>query len=277
MSARQIIVLVIALAAAIGALFFVRSISANRAEQDKPAEQTETENVLVAARDIQQGAAVAAEDLAWRAFPKAAIGERFVRQTSASSALTDLTGAIARRAFSVGEPIIQGYVMPRNGGGFMAAMLPVGYRAISLEVDKAALAGGYIQPNDRVDVILTREIEIRGAAQEGRREEQVSEIVLENVRVMAIGDQSRPQEVGDAPQRIDSETITLELTGDDARLLAQADAMGEISIALRSVEAEPEGLDVATARRRGALEQNIRRNSVRVHGFSASGRGEFSR
>ncbi|MBI1251610.1 MAG: Flp pilus assembly protein CpaB [Alphaproteobacteria bacterium] len=271
MSARQIIVLAVALVAAIGALFVIRGMASRNAAPE-PTAQVETVNVLVAAREIQQGAAVQTGDLAWRPFPKESIGERFVQQSSASSALTDLTGAIARRAFSAGEPIINGYVIPRESGGFMAAMVPVGYRAVSVEVDRESLAGGFIQPNDHVDVMLSREVEVLGA--NGRtREERRTDIILENVRVLAIGDQVRPQEAGESPARIDGEIAVLELSQDDARLLQLADSMGNVSLVLRSIEQEAEGLQVASARRRGALEQNVRSDTVQVHAFSPRGGG----
>jgi pilus assembly protein CpaB len=270
MSARQLIVLGVALLVAIGALFVVRGIGAQRAAAPEPSAQVATVNVLVAARDIQQGAALVAGDTVWRPFPRESVGERFVQQDAAPEAMTELTDAIARRAFAAGEPIIQGYVIPRNGGGFMAAVLPVGYRAVSVRMDEDALAGGYIQPNDRVDVLLTRTLQVQG---EDSRDEKRSDIVLENVRVLAVGDQVRPQEGGDAPQRIMQDTVLLELSAEDARILALAESMGELSLALRSVEAEAEGLQVASARRRGVLDQNIRQDSVKLHAFSPSGGG----
>ena len=69
---------------------------------------------------------------------------------------TQIAGSIARAPFIAGEPIREQKLVKANGSGFMAAILPTGMRAISTEISPETGAGGFILPNDRVDVILSK-------------------------------------------------------------------------------------------------------------------------
>jgi pilus assembly protein CpaB len=80
----------------------------------------------------------------------------------------ELAGAIARVPFSAGEPIRESKLIKAKGSGYMAAILPSGMRAISVEISPETGAGGFILPNDHVDVILSR------AATAWRKKAQVS-------------------------------------------------------------------------------------------------------
>jgi len=115
----------------------------------------------------------------------------------------------------------------------MAAILPSGMRAVSTPIREETAAGGFILPNDRVDVIVSRRVRT------AKREEHVSDTVLRNVRVLAIGqsiDQKGDKKVANG------KTATLELTSRQAEILSLAQAMGEISLALRSLsDANPDG------------------------------------
>src|SRR5215831_250467 len=113
----------------------------------------------------------------------------------------------------------------------MAAILPSGMRAISVEVSPETGAGGFILPNDHVDVILSR----RDRAAErsnGGIEVHTSEIILANVRVLAI-DQTVEEKSG---QRVViGKTATLELTPHQSEMLARAKLMGVLTLSLRSI------------------------------------------
>jgi pilus assembly protein CpaB len=108
----------------------------------------------------------------------------------------------------------------------MAAILPAGMRAISTEIDPKSAAGGFILPNDRVDVILTRRNRTSGGDQ------RVSDTLLHNVRVLAIG---QVIEIKKNENVANGKTATLELTPEQAESLALASSMGEISLVLRSL------------------------------------------
>src|SRR5437868_2719441 len=160
MKAARIIVLGVALAAGGAAAFLVSG-----GEEPKPAEQAPapvvqqfpTVDVLIAKADIGMGRAVAPGDLTWQAWPEATTGDSYITRKAKPNAPEELSGAITRAPFTAGEPIREGKLIRANGAaGYMAAILPSGMRAVSTEISPETGAGGFILPNDRVDVILSR-------------------------------------------------------------------------------------------------------------------------
>jgi pilus assembly protein CpaB len=257
MSARQLIVLVVAAVAAIGALFLIRGMGGNRAEAtSEVAEPIAGEQVLVAARDVPQGAALTPSDLAVALFPEGSVAPSFVRLSAQPSAQADFVGAVTRRSFAQGEPITTGFVVQPEGRGFLAAQLAPGFRAVAIEVASETAAGGYIQPNDHVDVIMSHKYN------EGSEERVSSEIILEDIRVLALGDTTQTQATGEAPATISANVAVLEMSAEDARTLALANELGEITLALRGVQVETVGM---TNQRRNGVGQAS--GAVRIHAF----------
>ncbi|MGE0830097.1 MAG: Flp pilus assembly protein CpaB [Hyphomonadaceae bacterium] len=235
MSARQLIILAVAFIAAIGALLVIRGMNSN----STPAPATAAvagQQVLVAARDIPQGAALTGADLAWRVFPQESVGDQFVTEGARPQALTELQNAVTRRAFARGEPITQTSVVMPDGRGFMAAQLEPGMRAVAIQIDPASSAGGFIQPNDHVDVVLSTKVDVE--VNHSTRQEVRSSVILSDVRVLALDDRVDTQSTGTAPERIQATTAVLEMSQADARRFAAAKKMGDISLALRGVETE---------------------------------------
>jgi pilus assembly protein CpaB len=141
----------------------------------------ETSDVLVAAADIPIGTKLSAQDLRWQTWPTSIVGGGFVRKDQQPDAIGELTGSIARGTFSAGEPIRESKLVKANGSGFMAAILPQGMRAASVEVSPDSGAGGFILPNDHVDVILTRREKTSSGI-----DKISAETILSNVSVRAI-------------------------------------------------------------------------------------------
>ena len=261
MSARQLIVLVIAAVAAVGALLLIRGLGARQAEQTAAeTEQIAGQQVLVAARDIPQGAALAPSDLAVALFPTSSVSNSFVRLDQQPSAQADFVGGVARRAFVQGEPIVAASIVQPDGRGFMAAQLEPGFRAVAIEIESTTAAGGFIQPNDHVDVIMTARVDNQGGSGETVR----SDIVLRDVRVMALGDRTTTQTSGEAPEAVPASVAVLELSAEDARVLALADEMGTISLALRGVQAETVGMQTPD---HGSPLSQQQSGGVRVHAY----------
>lgn len=259
MSARQLIVLVVAAIAAIGALLIIRGMGARRAEPTAVASAPIAgEEVLVAARDLPSGAALTPGDMKVVIFPSEALSPAMVRSGAAQ---TELVGAVTRRAFAQGEPLTAGSVLQPDGHGFMAAQLEPGYRAVAMEIDQAQAAAGYIQPNDHVDVILT--YSRRGGEEGGGTG---SELVLSDVRVLALDDSVSTQASGDKPERINAAVALLEMTAADARAFALAEARGDLTLALRGVEAETVGMRRPAASALGEADSQ-HSGSVLVHAF----------
>ena len=122
----------------------------------EPVAQLPTVEILVAKSDIGLGQSVKPEDLQWQTWPASTASNNLVNRASRAEAINEIAGSIARAPFIAGEPIREQKLVKANGSGFMAAILPTGMRAISTEISPETGAGGFILPNDRVDVILSK-------------------------------------------------------------------------------------------------------------------------
>jgi pilus assembly protein CpaB len=229
MNTARIVVLAIAIGAG-GLAAYLASGSDNK-KKPQPAQtaQLKTVDVLVAKSDIQLGQAVTANDVAWQAWPANSASNSFIRRDQRPDATTQLSGSVARSPFIAGEPIREAKLVSAKGSGFMAAILPTGMRAISTEISPETGAGGFILPNDRVDVILSKR---EKNADHPNADSVNSEIILGNVRVLAI-DQTIEEKNGQ--KVVVGKTATLELKPEQAETLARSRQMGTLSLALRSL------------------------------------------
>src|SRR5258708_22407993 len=155
MYTARIVVLTIALSAG-GVAAYLASGSDNKPAPTEPVAQLQTVDVLVAKADIGLGQTVAPEDLQWQTWPAATASHNFIRRNERPEATKEVAGSIARAPFLAGEPIREPKLVKANGSGFMAAILPTGMRAISTQISPETGAGGFLLPNDRVDVILSK-------------------------------------------------------------------------------------------------------------------------
>ncbi|NVK36208.1 MAG: Flp pilus assembly protein CpaB [Rhodobacteraceae bacterium] len=192
--------------------------------------------VLVATRDVGLGEKLSSSDLTWADWPESAIPNGAMVQSAQSDALETVTGQIARAPIYDGEPIREQRLVSTDKG-YMAAILPKGKRAIAVSVGAETTAGGFILPGDRVDLILTRSDNSSSA---------ISETFMENVRVLAIDETTAGErdEKSLSPQR----TATLELSIEQAEIVAQSQQVGKISLALRSAQdSEDDGEGAVTS------------------------------
>jgi pilus assembly protein CpaB len=220
MKAARLVVLGVALVA--GGAAYMLSRGQAPAPVKVVQQASDTVDILVAKTDIGVGRSVTAENLAWQPWPVKAAGPLFIRRTARPDALEDMKGSVARASFIVGEPIREQKLVKANGSGFMSAILPAGMRAVSTEISAETGAGGFILPNDYVDVILTRE------GSEGF----ISETVLRNTRVLAI-DQTIQEK--DGQKVVVGKTATLELGPSQSETLTMSRRRGVLSLALRSL------------------------------------------
>jgi pilus assembly protein CpaB len=226
MNSARIIVLAVALSAG-GVAAYLASGSDNKPPAT-PVVQSPTVDVLVAKDDIGRGQRVVTENLLWQTWTESTASSSFIRRKERPEAATQLAGSIARAPFIAGEPIREQKLVKADGSGFMAAILPTGMRAVSTEISAETGAGGFILPNDRVDVILSK----RDHSTDGSPDIVRSQVVLANVRVLAI-DQAPKEKEGQTA--VLGKTATLEVTPDDAEILARARQSGTLSLALRSI------------------------------------------
>ncbi len=192
------------------------------------------EQVLVAAQDLPMGTLVNDTATSWRAWPKAAVSEFMITKSARPDALQDVIGAMTRVAFIRGEPIRHDKLVKAGSGGFMSAILPTGKRAIAIKIDNGgdSSAGGFILPNDRVDVVrLARD---EDATKARGVEVMTAQTILANVRVLAIGQNVEEQ---NGKKVITGANATLELDPDQVNLIILAQQAGNslLHLALRSL------------------------------------------
>jgi pilus assembly protein CpaB len=258
MKAARIVVLAVAVGA--GGL---AALLAGRSEKPAPVKQPApptiaSVDVLVAKTDIATGKALSPADMQWQAWPTSAATGNFIRRSERPDAIEKLSGEIARAPFVAGEPIREAKLINAKGSGFMAAILPSGMRAVSTPISPETGAGGFILPNDHVDVILTRRD--RDAEKATGGEVQISETILTNVRVLAI-DQNIQEK--DGQKVVIGKTATLELSPREAETLVLAQRLGTLSLALRSItDARTEGSKVEEQSERHVGSVNVIRFGV---------------
>src|SRR5437588_3629591 len=230
MNTARIVVLTIAVGAGGVAAYLASGSDPQPQAPQAPAVQLQTVDVLVAKSDIGLGKSVTADDLQWQTWPAAGASNNFIKRSERPEATKDVIGSIARAPFVAGEPIREPKLVKADGSGFMAAILPTGMRAVSTEISPETGAGGFILPNDRVDVILTKRD--KDADHPSAPDVVISETILPNVRVLAV-DQA-PKEK-DGQNGVVGKTVTLELKPAQAETLARAHQTGTLSLALRSI------------------------------------------
>ena len=229
MNTARIVVLTIAIGAG-GIAAYLASGSDNKpAAPAQPVAQLQTVDILVAKSDIGLGQSVKAEDLQWQTWPAGGASSNFISRASKADAVKEITGSIARTPFIAGEPIREQKLVRADGSGFMAAILPAGFRAISTEISPETGAGGFILPNDRVDVIMTKREKNPDRA---GPDVANAEIILTNIRVLAIDQAPKEKEGSNA---LVGKTVTLELKPEQAETLARSRQSGTLSLALRSI------------------------------------------
>jgi pilus assembly protein CpaB len=249
MNTARIVVLTIAIGAGAVAAYLASGSDHKQHQQAVATPQVQTVDVLVAKSDIPLGKAVNASDVAWQAWPTTSASSSFIRRDQHPNATAELAGSIARSPFIAGEPIREPKLVRANGSGFMAAILPTGMRAISTEISPETGAGGFILPNDRVDVILSKRDKSADHTA-GSGDTVNSEIILSNVRVLAI-DQTIEEKNGQ--KVVVGKTATLELKPEQAETLARSRQSGTLSLALRSLADANAPTSDADAQRRESI------------------------
>ena len=252
MKAARLVVLGVALAAGGVAAFLA---SGHREAPPPPppaAPPLATVDILVAKTDLGRGQLIGEGDIGWQTWPQASATASFVKQSERPDAIKQFVGAIVRIPVAEGEPIRDPAVVFAKGSGFLAAVLAKGMRAVSMELSAENGAGGFVLPDDHVDVLLTR----HDKAQEKVTgvDKIVSDAILRNVRVLAI-DQAVEEKAGQ--KVVVGRTATLELTPDQAETLSEARQMGTLSLSLRALvdsqSSTPEGGDTDSERQRGPI------------------------
>jgi pilus assembly protein CpaB len=235
MNRMQIAVLGVSVAAFGAAYFFFNSFQSTPAPvivQAGP--KLDTDEVLIASEDIPMGTVVNETEVSWQAWPKAAVSEQMIAKSAGPNEIDQVKGSMTRLSFLRGEPIRRDKLVKNGQGGFMSAILPTGMRAVAIKIDGGgdSSAGGFILPNDRVDVVrVYRDDE---ATKARGVEVLATQTILTDVQVLAIGqiiqdDNGKKVAVGS--------NATLELTPQQAELIVLAQHAGgsNLHLLLRSL------------------------------------------
>jgi pilus assembly protein CpaB len=191
------------------------------------------DEVLVAAHDIPMGMRIGDASVDWQAWPKGSISDQMIVKSSSPNVLGNINGFMSRVAFVRGEPMRLDKLVKGGEGGFMSAVLPAGMRAVAIRIDSdgGSAAGGFILPNDRVDVVRVYRDDVatiaRGSAV------MSSQTILANVRVLAVG-QNVEEENG--KKVVTGRNATLELDPSQAELVVLENTNGsDLHLVLRSL------------------------------------------
>jgi pilus assembly protein CpaB len=231
MKPAKLVVLGVAGFSFLGSMYLY-SMQSPKVVAQAPVESVPMTQVLVASAEIGIGVQVTQEQLRWQKWPQASVSELMITQQASPDAVTEISGAIARGQTLAGEPIRRDKMIKGANGGFLSAVLPTGKRAIAINIEAKGgrTAGGFILPNDRVDVMRTGRDE--EATRSRGSEVMVAETILRNVRVLAIGQNIQER---NGEKVVVGETATLELDPRQTELVALAQRTGEVSLLLRSL------------------------------------------
>ncbi|MGE4313691.1 MAG: Flp pilus assembly protein CpaB [Pseudobdellovibrionaceae bacterium] len=209
--------------------------------EKEPVQTGESVEVLVASHKIPMGATLTAADLKWQSWPKPSLFDGAIVREGEQAATKALSGRV-RRDIASGEPLTELSMVRAADGNLVVAALEPGKRAMALKVSAQSMVGGFINPGDHVDVILTHRVRVSGVTRDAVSDtidRLATETVLENVRVLAID--QRATKAADEKAKV-GRTVTLEVSAQDSEKLALAGEMGELSLTLRGVGDDQTGV-----------------------------------
>jgi len=234
-ASRIILLLVALLAGGLAAYLATRGDVPQEVAVEGPTKVIEEakEQILVAKLPIGVGQRLTEGTVEWQDWPQLAVRPEYLTKTALPDALTEMSGAVARFEFFPGEPIMQQKLV-RSDQGYLSAVLAKGMRGVSVQVAAASASGGYIMPNDRVDIVLSH----------SGTNSTISETILSNIKVLAIG--LRLGEAGTTGESVDPEDpksnvfqdtaiATLELDPAQGELVINSSRIGTLSLVLRSI------------------------------------------
>ncbi len=193
--------------------------------------------ILVANKKLSVGQKVKPEDVRWQAWPDAALFKGvFKKSDQKDEADLAVYKSPLRRNVEAGEPLTSQAIIPdgRDTNNFLAASIAPGMRAVAVAVKPDSSVGGFLSPGDYVDVIMSYSPRMEGDMREYAGEivqRYASQTVLTNVKVLAVDQDSKDQE---RPAKV-AKTVTIEVSKEGAEILALAESMGSISLALRRI------------------------------------------
>jgi pilus assembly protein CpaB len=215
-----LIFLVLALMLAGGAAWGVHKWISEQTKAGNGAQKLQSAPVVVAARVLPAGQVLKAKDVAVISWPRNALpAGRFTRAKQ-------VVGRVLRGPMVKGEPILAAKLAPKGAAGGLSAVVPPGFRAMTVKVNEVIGVGGFVQPGDRVDVLVT----LSG----GRfNRDPISTTVLQDINVLTVGEKiQRDGKMRGRTHKV--KVVTLQLEPEQAERLALASNEGRVVLALRN-------------------------------------------
>jgi len=228
MNTQRVLVLGVAALAAGAAALLARSLLGGGTEKVKaalPPPRVAVAQILVATNYLQPGVALTPGAVHWQAWPKSVVDQSFILKTNGEDIGQIIQGTVVRAPMVAGEPVTTTKIVHSNSAGLMASMVQDGMRAVSIGISTETGAGGFILPNDHVDVIVTQQVS-------DAPKRYGSHTILTGVRVLAVDQTYRE----DKDQKVViAKTATLELTPRQVEKVERGLASGTVSLALRAL------------------------------------------
>lgn len=222
MRGKSLALLALALGCGLIASLGITQVMAKRGE---PTAGAETQNVLVAAKDVPLGDVITAHHVKAEPWPKDKVPPGTLVR------MEDVEGRKARAKFFAGEPILEQKLLSKDAsaGGY-DALIPKGYRVVSVRVDKVS-GGGLILPGSRVDLLMhvTRNPAMGFA-------ETTTKTILEDIKVFAVNDVVSAESSGGETKSIAASTVSLLVTPKQAEKITLATELGNIRLVMRPPE-----------------------------------------
>jgi len=248
MDRKKVILLVAALLIAAVTALMARSMfnSASAPESTAaaaPAPVPAGPKVLVATKALPVGTIITADSVRYQPWPKELIEAAYFKEGDGGASIDSLVGTVVRNAVTAGQPLTQGSIVKPGDRGFLAAALGPGMRAVTVPVSALTGVAGFVFPGDRVDLVLTQNVEASAGPPL-----KVSETIVRNLRVLATDQRATPS-IDDKGNTVVSEykLVTIEATPRIAEKITVAQSIGTISLSLRSLADNAAELEQALA------------------------------
>ena len=199
--------------------------------------------VLVATRALPVGTIIDAEALRYQMWPEGLVQPAYYIKGKTGANPADLIGTVVRSEITAGQPVTTGALIKPGERGYLAAALGPGMRAITVAVSATSGVAGFVFPGDRVDIVLTQEVQGGGDG----APLHVSETVISNIRVLATDQRMNANGEDGKPVIQKVSTVTLEATPKIAEKIAVAQRIGSLSLSLRSIADNSAELERAIA------------------------------
>lgn len=201
--------------------------------------------IVVAAKNLSTGDELKPGTLRYQEWPVAALFKGAIKVQKGKNPI-DLIEGTLRRDIAMGEPVMKSALAPKSNGNYVAASLKPGMRAYAIKMKPEDVAGGFVKPGDRVDVLLTYKTSVKYRGDnnyikdmiEANIDKLATETVLQNVPVIAVGqdiDRGDDEDGKKAKKSTKSMIITLEVSKRQAEVMAMSDKVGDISLTLRKM------------------------------------------